>query len=49
MGITIHYRMVADDLKTVVAAQKIVKEAQRAGYEYEEFEDEGVATMDTCR
>jgi len=48
MGITIHYRMVADDLKTVVAALKIVKEeAQRAGYEYKEFEDEGVATMDT--
>ena len=47
MGITIHYRMIADDLKTVVAALKIVREeAEKAGYRYAEVEDEGIVFMD---
>ena len=35
MGITIHYTMIADDVKAVIAALKVVKEeARRAGYRY---------------
>jgi len=47
MGVTIHYRMIADDPRTVIAALKIVKEeAARAGYRYQEFRDEGIAFME---
>ena len=47
MGVTIHYRMIADDPRTVIAALKIVREeAEKAGYRYAEFRDEGIAFMD---
>ena len=47
MGVTIHYRMIADDPRTVIAALKIVKEeAARAGYRYAEFREEGIAFME---
>jgi len=47
MGVTIHYRMIADDLKTVVAALKIVREeAEKAGYRYAEFKDEDIVFTD---
>lgn len=38
MGITIHYRLIADDPKTVITAIKIVEEeAEKAGYRYEVY------------
>jgi len=47
MGVTIHYRMIADDPRTVIAALKVVKEgAARAGYRYQEFRGEGIAFME---
>ena len=47
MGVTIHYRMIADDPRTVIAALKIVREeAEKAGYRYAEFKDEGIVFMD---
>ena len=47
MGITIHYRMIADDPRTVIAALKIVREeAEKAGYRYAEVKDEGIVFMD---
>lgn len=47
MGVTVHYRLIADDLKVVVAALRVVRrEAEKAGYRYAELRDEGVAFME---
>ncbi len=47
MGVTIHYTMIADDVRTVVTTLKtVMDEAKRAGYRFEEDKCEGIIRMD---